>query len=139
MRLHELQRNESNDYQINHARKMDIASLETSVELGAIRSSDETIGATNSKIKKRKKKRKKVSSKQGQFSLLLPFHRQEYYIIDRSAYSRSHASMSTSLVHEKPRHSSRCSSRNISLHRFPSTDLLFYATPIIRDRRHSGK
>lgn len=38
---------------------MDIASLETSVELGAIRSSDETIGATNSKIKKKKKKKKK--------------------------------------------------------------------------------
>lgn len=38
---------------------MDIASLETSVELGAIRSSDETIGATNSKIKKRKKKEKR--------------------------------------------------------------------------------
>lgn len=38
---------------------MDIASLETSVELGAIRSSNETIGATNSKIKKKEKKREK--------------------------------------------------------------------------------
>lgn len=32
----------------------------------------------------RKEKEKKVSSKQGQSSLLLPFHRREYYIIDRT-------------------------------------------------------
>lgn len=32
----------------------------------------------------RKEKEKKVSSKQGHSSLLLPFHRREYYIIDRT-------------------------------------------------------